>query len=242
MNSPWKKGVVNQVVAGRSTKGQMFHERRSSIRQLSTAEAGPAGALLGRTFAAEAWRRDLLPDEDERLRFCTLLYTANVRWSRHRGSVWGIEASPGILGGVLTLLDCPYPEMTAAEATAYGFDPVESEWPDLLSAFDALERPAVAALRGLPEPWCYVNVLGIDPAWQGRGLGTSLMRHAIARAEAAGLPMGLLTGSARNVRFYERLGFRTILEGTETEPIRLWAMTRTAPGPQPRDPGAAPIH
>ncbi len=208
--------------------------RQRTTRQLSTAitqittptDAESAGALLGRVFAAEPWTLDLVPDETERLRFCTLLYTGNVRWSLHRGSVWTIDAEPGVVGGVLTLLEKPVPKMTDAEATAYGFDPVDREYGEILAEMDSLEGPALAALDFLPAPWCYINVLGVDPTWQGRGLGTTLMHHAITRADSLGQRLGLITDTERNVRFYQRLGFTTVREAPESYPLKLWSMVK----------------
>ena len=50
--------------------------------------------------------------------------------------------------------------------------------------------------------------LYIDPPAQGRGIGSDVMRHVIAEADAAGKPLrvGALRGSRSN-RFYLRHGF-----------------------------------
>ena len=64
-------------------------------------------------------------------------------------------------------------------------------------------------LNAIEGPWTYINVLA-SIRLQGQGLGTALMHHAIAEADRDGLPMGLMTDTLRNVRFYERLGFTTV--------------------------------
>ena len=61
----------------------------------------------------------------------------------------------------------------------------------------------------------------IVPAYQGRGLGTALLRHVIAEAGARGLPVRLQVlkfNPAR--RLYERLGF-VVTGETETHDLMI---------------------
>jgi predicted N-acetyltransferase YhbS len=52
-----------------------------------------------------------------------------------------------------------------------------------------------------------LDQLAVEPGAQGRGIGTAMVRLAVARAAADGVPLLLETGVARNVAFYERFGF-----------------------------------
>ena len=55
----------------------------------------------------------------------------------------------------------------------------------------------------------HVRELVLDPSWQGRGVGTELLRRAQRRAAARGVPVRLGTFAANRARsLYERLGFR----------------------------------
>ena len=58
-----------------------------------------------------------------------------------------------------------------------------------------------------PERHWLLDQLAVEPRAQGRGIGTALLRSALAHAAADGLPLVLETGVARNVAFYERFGF-----------------------------------
>jgi ribosomal protein S18 acetylase RimI-like enzyme len=60
------------------------------------------------------------------------------------------------------------------------------------------------------EPHWYLPLFGVDPAVQGRGLGSALLRHAIERARADGLPLYLESSNPRNITLYERHGFQAI--------------------------------
>jgi ribosomal protein S18 acetylase RimI-like enzyme len=57
-----------------------------------------------------------------------------------------------------------------------------------------------------PPHW-YLAVMGVAPEWQGRGLGTALMRPGLEEIDAAGLPAYLETSTLRARALYERQGF-----------------------------------
>ena len=58
-----------------------------------------------------------------------------------------------------------------------------------------------------PDPKWYLEVIGLDDGFRGRGLGGRLLAPGLARADAQGLPCYLETSKPRNVAWYERLGF-----------------------------------
>lgn len=60
------------------------------------------------------------------------------------------------------------------------------------------------------EPHWYLPLIGVDPAHQGRGLGSVLLRHALARVDRDGLPAYLESTNPANVSLYERHGFAVI--------------------------------
>jgi GNAT superfamily N-acetyltransferase len=62
------------------------------------------------------------------------------------------------------------------------------------------------------EPHWYLPFIGVDPAAQGRGLGSALMQAALADVDASGLPAYLESTNPRNVPLYERFGFRVVGE------------------------------
>jgi GNAT superfamily N-acetyltransferase len=75
-----------------------------------------------------------------------------------------------------------------------------------------LARPVAglgaAIERAFPgdEPW-YLEILGVDPAHQGGGLGPRLLAGVLARADREGRACYLETSRPANVGFYGRLGF-----------------------------------
>lgn len=57
------------------------------------------------------------------------------------------------------------------------------------------------------EPHWYLPLLGVDPACQGKGLGSALMRHALAEIDRAGGLAYLESSNPANVPLYQRHGF-----------------------------------
>ena len=54
----------------------------------------------------------------------------------------------------------------------------------------------------------YIGRLAVLPQWQGRGMGSALLEAIIAIAEACRLVLFTSTKSERNLRLYERFGFK----------------------------------
>lgn len=62
------------------------------------------------------------------------------------------------------------------------------------------------------EPHWYLTAIGVDANAQGRGLGSALMRHAVARCDEGQSLAYLESTSPRGISFYERHGFEVIGE------------------------------
>lgn len=56
-------------------------------------------------------------------------------------------------------------------------------------------------------PTAYIGLVGVDPAYQRRGLALAMMRHLLAWLAARGNPVVLLDASVAGAPLYERLGF-----------------------------------
>lgn len=57
------------------------------------------------------------------------------------------------------------------------------------------------------EPHWYLPLIGVDPRFQGRGVGSILMKHALAICDREGAAAYLESSNPRNIPFYERHGF-----------------------------------
>lgn len=59
-------------------------------------------------------------------------------------------------------------------------------------------------------PFYYIAVMGTAPEQQGRGLGSRLLRHITARADAEGRPAYIEATAERSRRLYLRHGFEEL--------------------------------
>lgn len=79
------------------------------------------------------------------------------------------------------------------------------------------------------EPAAYLHLLAVRPDLQGSGLGSHLVRHALAELDATGTTTWLCTADEPNLPFYARLGYVVVGEVDLEGAASLRALHR-APG------------
>jgi ribosomal protein S18 acetylase RimI-like enzyme len=77
----------------------------------------------------------------------------------------------------------------------------ERQLPDMMVIFEQMEAYHPV------EPHWYLPLIGVDPAHQGRGYGSAMLAHALARCDEQQLPAYLESSSPRNIPLYQRYGF-----------------------------------
>jgi GNAT superfamily N-acetyltransferase len=106
--------------------------------------------------------------------------------------------------------------------------------PYLVSAHTHRALQLLFEVDGLhpPEPHWYLATLGVEPEWQGKGVGSTLLQATLAHIDERGDPAYLESSKERNVPFYARFGFEVIeeLAPKAGRPV-LWRMWR-----EPREP------
>jgi ribosomal protein S18 acetylase RimI-like enzyme len=75
-------------------------------------------------------------------------------------------------------------------------------------------------------PHWYLAVVGTDPAAQGKGVGTRLLRPVLDRCDHAGLGAYLESSKERNIPYYQRFGFMVTGEIRLPDGPTLWPMWR----------------
>lgn len=79
----------------------------------------------------------------------------------------------------------------------------------------------------MPDPTWHLVAIGVDPAHQGEGLGSALVRSGLHKADLTGSPVYLETETEENVAFYERFGFEVIEQiVVEKVGVPMWLMRR----------------
>ncbi len=84
----------------------------------------------------------------------------------------------------------------------------------------------------VPYPHWYLQIIGVDPAHQGQGFSSRLLRPMLERIDRERMPCFLETNNEKNVAIYQRFVFEVVSEnklpGTE---VTTFAMLRKAPTP-----------
>jgi ribosomal protein S18 acetylase RimI-like enzyme len=76
------------------------------------------------------------------------------------------------------------------------------------------------------EPHWHLGTLGVDPTFQGRGVGAGLLSSWLNGVDRDGAPAYLETDNERNIAFYERAGFYLDGEGSIFG-VSVWRMRRS---------------
>lgn len=104
------------------------------------------------------------------------------------------------------------------------------EWP-LLFAFRTAVPRALSVLNRMQkvhpdEPHWYLEILGTEPAHQGKGVGSALLAPVLERCDSEGVPAYLESSKEVNIPFYRRHGFNVTGEVVVPNGPTLWPMWR----------------
>lgn len=93
--------------------------------------------------------------------------------------------------------------------------------------FDLFERTERCHKEAMTEPHWYLALLGVAPAFQGQGVGATLLQPVLSAADRDGIPCYLETSTEGGVRFYQRQGFEVLrVESTTPTAPPFWTMRR----------------
>jgi GNAT superfamily N-acetyltransferase len=166
------------------------------------AEADQAIATLVLSFAADPHLRWLFPDARQYLNdFPDVLQSfAGVAFAGD--TVWKLD---GLSAIALWLPPGAAPDTDAAVAVFERSVPAD-RLTELMAVFEQMDQAHP------PSPHWYLAWIGIDPARQGRGLGSDLLQRCLDVIDGDHLPTFLDTPNPNTVPFYHRHGFDVVGE------------------------------
>jgi len=191
------------------------------VRPANRSDHGAIAATLAAAFASDAVMRFLLADEARRPAQLQRHFAASIPLYAASGAVWVDEARTA---AALWVAPGAYPfrlreELSVARAR--------------LAVFGRAPRRGIATLRALdrhhphdPPHW-YLDSIGVEPAGQGRGLGSALLEPMLARCDVERRGAYLNASSERSRDLYARHGFAVRSEfRLPFGGPRLWRMWR----------------
>jgi GNAT superfamily N-acetyltransferase len=200
----------------------------TGLRAVTAADVPAVSAVLARAFDDDPVMGLLFPDPAARPVGLTRLFRILVR--RHL-SGRAVQAATDEHGTILAaaLWDPPlrwrspaWRELLALPAYAWAFR----------GRLGVAGRTTAAIEAAHPAgPHWYLAVVGTEPAAQGTGVGSALLRSRLERCDRDGSPAYLESSKETNIPVYEHLGFRVTGEITVPGggPV-LWPMWRDPAG------------
>jgi len=195
------------------------------LLRLSLDERDTGAAVLGRAFAGYDLFKYWFPDERERLAASTTISLISVSVCLKYGEVYATSEK---FEGVATWLPPGQSPFGARQVVRSVPPAVIDRFKRQAGGFRAYAGHIDSLHRRLvPYPHWYLDMIGVDPQYQGQGFCSRLVRPVLEHIDRERMPCYLETNARKNVAIYRRFGFEVILEdempGTG---IRTWAMLR----------------
>jgi len=203
-----------------------MNDQNNKLLRLARKDRDAGAAVLGRAFTEYGLLRYYFQDETERHAVAVTFGFVALSVSLKYGEVYASSAKmegvsawlpPGKapFGGWQIIRSVPlsvlfrFGRQGASRMQAYG------------RYVDNLHRKLV------PYPHWYLQIIGVDPKYQGQGFSSRLVRPVLERIDRERMPCFLETNTGKNVAIYRRFGFEVVSEdkmpGTE---VTSFAMLR----------------
>ena len=203
-----------------------MNDQNNKLLRLTRKDRDAGAAVLGRAFTEYELLRYYFQDETERHAVAVTFGFVALSVSLKYGEIYASSAKmegvsawlpPGkaLFGGWQIIRSVPlsvlfrFGRQGASRMQAYG------------RYVDNLHRKLV------PYPHWYLQIIGVDPKYQGQGFSSRLVRPVLERIDRERMPCFLETNTGKNVAIYRRFGFEVVSEdkmpGTE---VTSFAMLR----------------
>jgi GNAT superfamily N-acetyltransferase len=200
----------------------------SNLIRVAKENIKPAAATLAKAFQDYPMTVYFMPDETKRKKKQPGVFEDVLRAAIVQGEVYA--TSPEMEGVVIwQFVDKKGPVQKHQRTFRQLIDALfaDKETRRRRKAFFDYSNQARARL--MPDLFWYLQILGVDPAYQGKGFSSRLLKPMLARADREGLPCFLETQLEKNVALYRHFGFRVgeegLIPGTN---VYSWAMVRDA--------------
>jgi GNAT superfamily N-acetyltransferase len=172
------------------------------IRVAGRGDAAETAQMLARAFHDDPLFCWMLPAESSRHRRLRRFFVTEMHHESLRPGAVDVACVDGRVAGAAVWFPPGTPLGTEAAAL-----------PGYLRAFgrrlvivSQYQSAAVSAHPREQSHW-YLAIIGVDPVWQGHGVGAALLRSRLRRCDQEGLPAYLESSKPENVALYQHFGF-----------------------------------
>jgi ribosomal protein S18 acetylase RimI-like enzyme len=196
------------------------------VAPLDLSNAGTAAGTFARAFFDDPLFAYIQPDEGKRKR----VVGAQIRLMVNIGLRCGVsDATPDAKGVVVWMPPGQEPspmDMLRAGALSVPFRSGFSPFVRFMGAMNESDKAHAQAIEG--HHWYLVGA-AVDPELHGRGVGTAVIEHGLARVDGDGSPAYLETSRERNVPYWQRFGFDVAFtDRLGKDSVQYWGMVRPA--------------
>ena len=202
-----------------------------SVRSAREEEYAQVAGAIARAFYNDPVLSWFFPDDSRRMEQLEHLfgYFGRKVWFPHELTY----TTDGVVGGAVWM---------PPEQWRVGIFEQLRMMPGFVSSVGVRDLPR--ALRGFnlmeskhpDDRHYYLPVVGVEPKWQGKGIGTALLQPMLERCDRERVPAYLEATAPKNRSCYERVGFKVVEEFSFPNGPPMWPMRR-----EPRD-GTGPMN
>ncbi len=193
----------------------------TSVRPTVKSDSRPLSASLARAFYDDPVFAHFLPDDSTRLAKLERVMAILFKLGQPHGACYTTKNYESItLWRPPNEWDVPFwayivngPALLSTFGTGIG---------RVLSTMDMMEKVHPH------EPHWYLQTIGTDPKYQGKGYGGVIMRDRLAAVDAAHMPCYLESSKDTNIPIYQSFGFQLTGEMQVPNGPKIWPMWRDA--------------
>jgi GNAT superfamily N-acetyltransferase len=184
-----------------------------------------AAKALTNAFFEDPLQQYVFPDEAERKERSIPHFSAVLQYGLLFGEVYTVNNSEG----AVVWLKPGETVLTPEKARQSGLSDLpqtigEAPFNRFISVLDYADQ---FHKQDMKEAHWYTMVLGIDPAYQGKGYGSALLSPILNEAKIKNIPVYLETLQPKNVSFYKHMGFELIREVIEpVSGLKIWTFIK----------------
>ena len=198
----------------------------TELVRLDKCDAKRAADTLGRAFAGYQMIRHYFPIELDAIAIAKHFLLVGVTSGLRVGEVY---ATSSLLEGVAVWIPPgSYPVSTLRRFLTSPFLPLVRflfrGGLSMMAVGDFFDRRHKVLMQ---RPHWYLEILGVDPKYQGKGYSSRLVRAMYPRADTQSVPIYIETIGSENAAIYNHLGFSTVEESlVPSTPLTYFCLVR----------------